>query len=247
MSASIMRDHITLPVAGVHLKGDLAVPLSSHALVLFAHGSGGSRKNHRNREVARALEQAGFATLLLDLLTGDEDTAEHTAMARAFDVGPLAERLLEATDWISAQPALRGFVLGYFGAGSGAAVALVAAAERPATVRAIVSQAGRTDLADGVLAHLDAPTLLIVGTEDGIGLQHNRDAVAKMHCECALAPVSGASHLFAEPGALDRVAALAATWFAHHLVRRGEKPKSWGPGGPSHCESFRPGHRLLPT
>lgn len=238
-----MRDHLTLQVAGVYLKGDLALPAHAHALVVFAHGSGCNRKNPRARDVARALEHAGFGTLLLDLLTADEETAEHEAMARTFEVEALAARLAGATDWLVARPSMRRLSLGYFGAGTGAAVALTAAAERPSVVRAVVSQAGRTDLAAAALGRIESPTLLIVGSEDPVGLAQNREALSALHCECGLARIAGASHLFVEPGSLERVAALASEWFEHHLPKHGAVPKTWGPGGPAHCESFRLAHR----
>ncbi len=243
MSSSILRDHLTLQVAGVHLKGDLALPPHAHALVVFAHGSGSNRKNPRARDVARALEHAGFGTLLLDLLTADEETAEHEAMARGFEVEALAARLAGATDWLSARPSMRRLSLGYFGAGTGAAVALTAAAERPSAVRAVVSQAGRTDLAASALGRIESPTLLIVGSEDPLGLEHNRQALSTLRCECGLARIAGASQLFVEAGSLERVAALASEWFQHHLPKHGAGPKTWGPGGPAHCESFHLAHR----
>lgn len=243
MSPSITRDHLTLQVAGVHLKGDLALPPRAHALVVFAHGSGCNRKSPRARDVARALERAGFGTLLLDLLTADEETAEHEAMARDFEVEALASRLVGATDWLMARPSLRRLSLAYFGAGTGAAVALTAAAGRPSVVRAVVSQAGRTDLAAAALGRVESPTLLIVGSEDPVGLEQGRAALSALHCECGLARIAGASQLFVEAGSLERVAALASEWFEHHLPRQGAAPMSWGPGGPAHCESFRLAHR----
>jgi putative phosphoribosyl transferase len=243
MNSSMVREHITLSVAGVHLKGDLALPAQSYALVVFAHGSGCNPKSQRSRDIARALERAGFGTLLLDLLTADEETAEHEAMARSFEVEALASRLADSTDWLGAQATTRSLSIGYFGAGTGAAVALTAAAGRPMAVRAVVCQAGRTDLAAGAIPRVEAPTLLIADSDDPTGLELNREAMTTLRCERGLSRVAGASHLLAEPGSIERVAALAAEWFEHHLPRQGVGVKTWGPGGPAHCESFRPSHR----
>lgn len=243
MGSSMSREHITLSVAGVQLKGDLSLPAQASALVVFAHGSGCNPKGHRQRDIARALEHAGFGTLLLDLLTADEETAEHEAMARSFMVEALASRLADSTDWLGAQAETGSLSIGYFGAGTGAAVALTAAAERPKAVRAVVCQAGRTDLAAGAMPRVEAPTLLIADSDDRTGLELNREAMMALRCERGLSRVAGASHLLADPGSLERVAALAAEWFDHHLPRQGIGVKAWGPGGPAHCESFRPSHR----
>lgn len=239
--AAVARSRVTLAVGGVQLRGALAVPGAPRGLVLFAHGAGSHGRCPRHRGVARALERAGFATLLLDLLTRDEDAAEHSAMARAFDVEALAARLADAADAARSRAPVGSLGIGYFGAGAGAAVALTAAARRPAAVRAVVSDAGRLDLVAAVLPHIVAPTLLIV---DGVGEAapaQGRAALAQLRGECALATVPGASHLYPAPVAIDRVAALAAEWFGEHLARRADGPSPWGPGGPAHCEEFRPG------
>ena len=208
-------------------------------MVLFAHGEGSNGRCPRHRGVARALERAGFATLRLDLLTHDEDTAEHSAMARGFDVEALAARLADAADAVRARAAIGSLGIGYFGAGVGAAVALTAAARRPSTVRAVVSDAGRLDLVAAVLPRIVAPTLLIIDGE--AATVQGRAALAQLRGECALATVPGASHLYSAPAAIDRVAALAAEWFGEHLEGRAGGPSPWGPGGPAHCEEFRPG------
>ncbi len=146
-------------------------------------------------------------------------------------------------DQAAAQATTRSLSIGYFGAGTGAAVALTAAAGRPMAVRAVVCQAGRTDLAAGAIPRVEAPTLLIADSDDPTGLELNREAMTTLRCERGLSRVAGASHLLAEPGSIERVAALAAEWFEHHLPRQGVGVKTWGPGGPAHCESFRPSHR----
>lgn len=238
---AVARSHVTLAVGGVQLKGALAVPGAPRGLVLFAHGEGSNGRCPRHRGVARALERAGFATLRLDLLTRDEDTAEHSAMARAFDVEGLAARLADAADSARARAPLGSLGVGYFGAGAGAAVALMAAARRPATVRAVVSDAGRLDLVAAVLPHIVAPTLLIVDGEGEGASAKGRAALAQLRGECALATVPGASNLYPDPAAIDRVAALASEWFGEHLAGRADRPSPWGPGGPAHCEEFRPG------
>ncbi|MDP3216714.1 MAG: alpha/beta fold hydrolase, partial [Deltaproteobacteria bacterium] len=236
---AVARSRVTLAVGGVQLKGALALPVAPRGLVLFAHGAGSNGRCPRHRGVARALERAGFATLLLDLLTRDEDTAEHSAMARGFDVEALAARLADAADAARARAPIGALGIGYFGAGVGAAVALTAAARRPATVRAVVSDAGRLDLVAAVLPHIVAPTLLIIDGE--AATVQGRSALAQLRGECALATVPGASHLYPAPAAIDRVAALAAEWFGEHLAGRADRPSPWGPGGPAHCEEFRPG------
>jgi putative phosphoribosyl transferase len=238
---AVARSHVTLAVGGVQLKGALAVPHAPRGMVLFAHGEGSNGRCPRHRGVARALERAGFATLRLDLLTHDEDTAEHSAMARGFDVEALAARLADAADAVRARAAIGSLGIGYFGAGVGAAVALTAAARRPATVRAVVSDAGRLDLVAAVLPHIVAPTLLVVDGDREAAPAQGRAALAQLRGECALATVPGASHLYPAPAAIDRVAALAAEWFGEHLAGRAGQASPWGPGGPAHCEAFRPG------
>lgn len=193
--------------------GDLRLPESPRGLVLFAHGSGSSRLSPRNREVAASLERAGLATLLFDLLTGEE--AEDRA--KVFDVELLADRLVAATRWVAGEASLRGLPLGYFGASTGAAAALLAAARLGGEIGAVVSRGGRPDLAATALARVVSPTLLIVGGADRQVLELNEEAARALRCEREVAIVPGATHLFEEPGALERVAALARDWFLRHL------------------------------
>ncbi len=200
---------------GALLRGDLTTPLAGRArgVVAFAHGSGSSRMSPRNRSVARALNEAGFATLLVDLLT----PREALDRANVFDTPQLAQRLVAATRWLRSQPETDTLPLGYFGASTGSAAALLAAAELGTEVRAVVSRGGRPDLARARLQEVLAPVLLIVGGADMAVLELNREAQQQMICENELAVVPGATHLFEEPGALERVAALAIDWFSHHL------------------------------
>ena len=203
---------------GVSLESDLAVPAGARGLVIFAHGTGSSRLSPRNREVARGLNDAHLATLLFDLLTPDEEVAEEATRHLRFDIAMLARRLVAATDWASARPELATLPVGYFGASTGAGAALVAAAARPRIIRAVVSRGGRPDLARGALTQVMAPTLLIVGGNDLVVLNFNRDAAAKLRCHHTLRIVDGAGHLFEEPGALAEVCALAREWFQEYLV-----------------------------
>lgn len=195
------------------LSGDMVVPAGAGALVLFAHGSGSSRFSSRNRRVAGRLQREGLATLLFDLLEDDEATDRR----KVFDIALLGERLVQAVDWAAAQPALAALRIGLFGASTGAAAALRAAAERPDRVGAVVSRGGRPDLAGPWLAQVLAPTLLIVGGADVEVLALNREALRQLHGPKRLDVVPGATHLFEEPGTLDTVADLAAGWFLTHL------------------------------
>lgn len=213
-----MMTEVRFPSDGVTLEGELAVPAGSRGLVIFAHGSGSSRLSPRNREVARGLNDARFATLLFDLLTRDEEIAEAATRHLRFDIGMLARRLVAATEWACARPELAELPIGYFGASTGAAAALVAAAARPRVVRAVVSRGGRPDLAREALSQVAAPTLLIVGGNDLVVVNFNRDAAAKLRCVSSLRIVEGAGHLFEEPGALAEVAALAREWFQTYLL-----------------------------
>ncbi|GIW73258.1 MAG: DeoR family transcriptional regulator [Planctomycetota bacterium] len=201
----------------VALAGSLALPAGCQGLVLFAHGSGSSRHSPRNRFVAQALNRAGLGTLLFDLLTPAEGRRDELTRELRFDIELLARRLVGAIDWASHEQSTRGLALGLFGASTGAAAALIAAAERPALVRAVVSRGGRPDLAAAALGRVQAPTLLIVGGEDRPVIALNRQASEQMRCEHQLSIVPGAGHLFEEPGALEQVAQLAAAWFARHL------------------------------
>ena len=211
------RDREVWPQVGpIRLAGDLTVPENVPGIVVFAHGSGSSRRSPRNRHVARVLNDAGLGTLLFDLLTPEEELDR----ANVFDIGLLAGRLVEVTRWLWAQPSLASAAIGYFGASTGAAAALWAAAEPGAgRIAAVVSRGGRPDLARPRLAAVTAPTLLIVGGHDEVVLGLNRRAQAELRCENDLAVVPGASHLFEEPGALDAAAGLARDWFTSHLTR----------------------------
>ena len=202
-------------IAGsARLAGHLSVPPAAARIVVFVHGSGSSRHSPRNQLVAAALGQAGFGTLLFDLLTNDEERDRSTV----FDIGLLAGRLADATRWLRVQPAAGHASIGYFGASTGAAAALYAAAEPGSDVDAIVSRGGRPDLAGARLASVRAPTLLIVGGQDDLVLGLNQQAQAQLRCQSQLAMVPGASHLFEEPGTMEQVATLAAGWFASHLA-----------------------------
>jgi putative phosphoribosyl transferase len=209
---------VRVPAASATLEGDLMITQGAQALVLFAHGSGSSRHSPRNRHVARLLHEAGLATLLMDLLTVDEEAADRLSGHLRFDIGLLAERLVQACDWLGRQPETRDLAVGCFGASTGAAAALVAAAERPRVIGAVVSRGGRPDLAGPALPLVRCPTLLLVGGEDVPVIELNRQAYEQMECEKRLVIVPGATHLFEEPGALDVVARHAGDWFERFLV-----------------------------
>src|ERR1700724_2942161 len=208
---------VRVPAGEVMLDGNLTLPEGSHAIVLFAHGSGSSRHSPRNRFVARLLNEAKLSTLLIDLLTLDEEVIDARTAQLRFDIGLLAERLVAATNWLTQFPDTKHLRIGYFGASTGAAAALAAAAVRPDAVRAIVSRGGRPDLAGAALTRVQAPTLVIVGEHDDQLVQLNRQALAQLRCEKRLLIVPGATHLFEEPGALDEVARLARDWLQRHL------------------------------
>jgi dienelactone hydrolase len=210
---------VRIPVGRATLHGDLAWPDDCRGVVLFAHGSGSSRHSPRNRYVAGVLREAGLATLLMDLLTVNEESVDARTGHLRFDITLLAERLVAATDWLGSEPITDGLAIGYFGASTGAGAALVAAAQRPDRVGAIVSRGGRPDLAADALGRVKAPTLLIVGGHDVPVIGMNRDAMARMRAEVKLEIVPGATHLFEEPGTLEVVARLARDWFARHLAR----------------------------
>lgn len=207
---------VTVPARGVDLTGDLLAPPGARGVVLFAHGSGSGRMSPRNRFVAEALNQRGLATLLIDLLTPSEERRDGPSGELRFDIPFLARRLDAISTWLRARRETRGLPLNYFGASTGAAAALLAAAVRP-DVRSIVSRGGRPDLAVEVLARVKSPTLLIVGGEDREVVAMNEVAASLMTAEHALEIVPGATHLFEEPGALPAVAELAAGWFLKHL------------------------------
>lgn len=210
---------IAIDAGGVRLLGDLTLPREARGVVLFAHGSGSSRRSSRNRAVARTLAEAGLATLLLDLLTAAEDQREQAGARLRFDVDSLARRLCGAIDWLSREPATQMLPLALFGASTGAAAALIAAAQRTAEVRAVVSRGGRPDLAGRSLELVRAPTLLIVGGLDPVVIDLNRQALARLDCVKELVIVPGATHLFEEPGTLERVARLARDWLVRHTHR----------------------------
>ena len=208
---------VRIDAADAGLSGDLTIVDSAKGLVVFAHGSGSSRHSRRNRAVGEALQRAAFATLLVDLLTETEERVDAVSAEFRFDIPLLAGRVTSTLDWAAANAATSGLPIGLFGASTGAAAALMAAAERPALVRAVVSRGGRPDLADGALEIVTAPTLLIVGGRDEVVIDLNRDALARLAGERQLRIVPGATHLFEERGALDDVARLAIDWFLEHL------------------------------
>ncbi len=209
---------VRLDTGQVRLEGDLAVPEGARGLVLFAHGSGSSRFSPRNRFVAAELRAAGLGTLLVDLLTREEEVVDQQSGRLRFNIGLLAQRLVGALDWLGEQPQTRTLQVGLFGASTGAGAALVAAAERPDAVCAVVSRGGRPDLAGTALLRVRAPTLLIVGGDDTPVIALNRAALDKLAArEKQLVIVPGASHLFEEEGTLEEVARLAAMWLTRHL------------------------------
>lgn len=209
-----MSDAVDVPAGSVTLGADLTVPPDPFGVVVFAHGSGSSRHSPRNRYVAETLNARGLATVLLDLLAG----AEEADRRNVFDIDLIATRLVAATGWVAARPELAHLPVGYFGASTGAAAALVASADTGANIRAVVSRGGRADLAAPRYEQVTAPTLLIVGGNDGVVIELNRQAQAALACPTELVVVPGAGHLFEEPGALSQVAEMAADWFLHHMA-----------------------------
>jgi putative phosphoribosyl transferase len=209
---------VQIPAGRLELEANLTVPQNARGIVLFAHGSGSSRYSPRNRFVANQLNAGGLATLLLDLLTAAEDEIDARTAHLRFNIDLLGERLGQATDWVHGNPDLRDLRMGYFGASTGAAAAVVAAAPRPDLVHAIVSRGGRPDLAMPVLARIAAPVLLIVGGNDVSVIRLNRIAMRELGAQKRLEIVPGATHLFEEPGALEQVSALAANWFERFLL-----------------------------
>jgi len=214
----MQRNEISIPLGEVELEGELHLPPDAASLVLFAHGSGSSRHSSRNQLVARTLRNEGrMGTLLFDLLTAEEERAEIQTRHLRFNISLLAERLVAVTRWALDHVTTRDMNVGYFGSSTGAAAALVAAAELPGVVGAVVSRGGRPDLAGDALGHVKASTLLIVGSDDKPVISLNEEAYYLLHCERALRIVPGASHLFEEDGALEKVAGMAAEWFSGHL------------------------------
>ena len=217
MAVGVPKQQVRVPAAGVFVEGDLRVPAEPAGLVIFAHGSGSSRFSTRNRSVAEYLEEHGFATLLLDLLTKEEEQVDQRTTEFRFDVDLLARRVAAAIDWAAARADLESLPVCCFGASTGAAAALMAAGERPERVRAVISRGGRPDLAGEALWRVQAPTLLIVGGLDTPVIDLNRQAQAKIPSPVRLEIVPGATHLFEERGALDDVCRLAAAWCWQHL------------------------------
>jgi dienelactone hydrolase len=215
--STVHETPVSIPAGTVNLEGDLSLPDAARGIVLFAHGSGSSRFSVRNRFVASALQEAGLATLLMDLLSVDEEAEERFTRHLRFDIGLLADRLIQATDWLKQQEETRLLPLGYFGASTGGGAALVAAAQRPHDAQAAVSRGGRPDLAGAWLPRVQAPTLLIVGGRDLAVIEMNQDAYNRMSAPRELEIVPGATHLFEEPGTLEAVARLASDWFVKYL------------------------------
>ena len=218
---SEQADAVRIAAGRASLDGDLTLPPGARGVVLFAHGSGSSRHSSRNRYVAQELRRSALGTLLMDLLTSEEEAVDARTGHLRFDIDLLAERLGAATDWLRDDPRTSRLAVGYFGASTGGGAALLAAADRPAEVGAVVSRGGRPDLAGAALPRVQAPTLLIVGGRDEPVIEMNREALARLRCEKRLEIVPGATHLFEERGALEEVARLAAGWFARHLAGGG--------------------------
>ncbi len=213
----VNKSHILIPAGGSHVKGDLALPKLPTGLVMFIHGNGSSRLSPRNQFVARTLFESGFATLLVDLLTPEEDQAERKTGEIRFNSEMLGDRVVEIIDWLSVSPNTEGFKIGLFGASTGAAAAISAATRRDKWVNAIVSRGGRPDLVWEALPMLSIPMLLIVGGEDRQVAEFNQQALALIPSTKALATVAGATHLFEETGAIEEVAALTTAWFTKYL------------------------------
>ncbi len=205
-------------IDSITLDGNLLVPSGATGIVLFAHGSGSSRFSSRNRYVASTLREGNLGTLLIDLLTPREEARDNVTAELRFNIGMLADRLVGTVEWLRAQPELHDMKIGLFGASTGGGAALVAAAARPAMIQAVVSRGGRPDLAGAALPRVQAPTLLIVGGDDVPVIAMNRDAYDQMTCERRLEIVPGATHLFEEPGTLEKVAELARDWFTRYLA-----------------------------
>lgn len=208
---------IAIEVDGDRIAGDLMIPHDADGIVIFAHGSGSGRFSSRNRLVAQSLNDDGFATLLLDLLTEREEQVDRVTREHRFDIPLLARRVVAAVDWCRSNARTQALPIGLFGASTGAAAALVAAGIRPHAIAAVVSRGGRPDLAGDMLEHVLAPTLLIVGGADAVVIDLNQLALERMRCSRRISVVPGATHLFEEPGALDQVCGLASRWFAQHL------------------------------
>lgn len=213
---------VQIPCRAVALEGALAIPPGANGIVVFVHGSGSSRHSARNQFVARVVRESGNGTLLFDLLTADEEIEDNFTRRLRFDIDLLANRLVEVTRWLVAQPTARQLGIGYFGSSTGGGAALVAAAEVGQRIHAVVSRGGRPDLAGDALRRVFSPTLLIVGGYDHTVIGLNKEAFAELRCKKELKIVPGATHLFEEPGALEAVANLAADWFRRHLHTHSE-------------------------
>lgn len=220
-ATTIQSEEVKLKLEELELAANLTIPENAMGIVVFAHGSGSSRFSPRNRAVARTLNEGGLATLLLDLLTMHEQTVDERTGHLRFDIPLLADRLVGAIDWVQQQPQTLGMKIGLFGASTGAAAALVAAAQRPGAVRAVVSRGGRPDLATGSLPDVRAPVLLIVGGDDLPVIDMNVTASQLMRCKNELMIIPGATHLFEESGKLEEVARLACEWFGQHIASGG--------------------------
>ncbi len=215
---TVYRRTVVIDAGYVPLEGELALPAEPRGIIVFVHGSGSSRFSRRNAWVAGYLNRAGLATLLFDLLSAEEELRDRLTSEHRFDIPLLASRLAAAVGWLQTDGDVVGLPIGLFGASTGAGAALIAAADHPSVVGAVVSRGGRPDLADDALSRVRAPTLLIVGELDVVVQTLNEDAMLRMAAEVSLAIVPGASHLFEEPGTLDRAAALARDWFLGHLI-----------------------------
>lgn len=224
-SNNVQEKSVQVEVDKITLDGNLAIPKGSEGIVLFAHGSGSSRHSPRNQYVASVLQEAGLGTLLIDLLTVEEERVDDYTMHLRFDIGLLAQRLAGATDWLVNNQETKHLNIGYFGASTGAAAALVAATKHLNLIKAIVSRGGRPDLAGSSLPNVKAPTLLIVGGDDTPVIELNEQARERMQAECKIVIVPGATHLFEEPGKLEEVAQFASDWFLQHLAK-GMKKRS---------------------
>src|SRR5262245_42907194 len=212
----ITRD-VRIPAGRAHLEGELKIPAGAPGVVLFAHGSGSSRHSPRNQFVARVIRESGNGTLLFDLLTRTEEIEDNVTGRLRFDIGLLAQRLVDATRWLASQPEAGHLAVGYFGSSTGGGAALVAAAEVGKSIGAVASRGGRPDLAANTLPRVESPTLLIVGEYDNVVIRLNEEALARLRCEKQMKIIPGATHLFEEEGALEQVARLAADWFRAHL------------------------------
>jgi putative phosphoribosyl transferase len=229
MSHHVTTEAVRIDLGAVVVEGDLDIPDRAAGLVVFAHGSGSSRFSRRNRAVAKVLEHAGFATLLLDLLTPAEEAEDERTAEHRFDIPLLGTRVVGAVDWVKTRPDLRPLPIALFGASTGAAAALIAAAARSTAIRAVISRGGRPDLADHVLPDVQVPTLLIVGGDDQPVIEMNRDAMRRMRAPVHLEIVPGATHLFEEPGTLEQVARLASDWCRRYLNERSPSTRHQSP------------------